>query len=274
MAGVVEGYAPGWTGDAVAMMSARSASERAGFVLAELDPATVVLDVGCGPGSISLGLADVVAPTGRVVGIDAQASQVQAAAEDARRSGAGNAQFVVASAYALPVREHSVDVYFSHALFEHLSRPWDALGQARRVLRDGGLLAVAASDWSRAEFDPYTDDVAVAMSGHYELRRRAGGDPFAGGRLVAQAAEAGFTVMTHGSEHRVDLGYRELADYVALRLSSALRNDPNDRMLATAQEAALRWQRTEGVIRQCWTHVLACAPVTADHVAGAPRRSW
>lgn len=238
------------------MMAGRSAADRAAFALAVVADGDVVVDVGCGPGSITGGLAEAVAPAGRVLGVDARRSQVAAGAA----AGWPNATFAVADAYGLPVRDRAVDVYFSHALFEHLGEPERALREALRVLRPGGTLALAASDWSRARFDPWTDDVAAAMAAHHRLRRSAGGDPDAGGRLAGLAERAGFGDVAQASHHRVDLSYQELARYVGARLDAALRADGADDELRRAAEAARRWATTGGTVEQCWTEVVARAP--------------
>lgn len=62
-----EGYAPGWTRDALTMMSSRRADTTAAFVLPFLRDGLRVLDVGCGPGTITSGLAEAVAPHGIVL---------------------------------------------------------------------------------------------------------------------------------------------------------------------------------------------------------------
>jgi len=253
---MTDGYAPGWAADAVGMMTARSAPDRAEFALGMLSNGDRVIDVGCGPGTITAGLARAIGSTGRAIGVDAQLSQIQAATAAAPESAA----FAVASAYALPLADQSVDMYFSHALYEHLSRPDKALAEARRVMRDGGILAVAASDWSRAEFSPRTDDVSEAMSGHYRLRREAGGDPFAGGQLAAWARAAGFIGITEHTRMRVDLGYRELAAYVATRLENRL----DDPQLRNAYAAAIRWTQYDGVVVQCWTEIVAHSSMRTD----------
>lgn len=225
------------------MMSTRRATERAGAILALLPPAGTVVDVGCGPGTITVGLA----AAGRVLGIDARVSQVRAARP-------GNVWFVAGHAGELPCPDASVDVYFSHALFEHLTDPAGALAEAHRVLRPGGRLAVIASDWSRAQFEPHTPDIDAALRGHYLLRHRAGGDPDAGGRLPEWLTAAGFTVDQVHSHQRVDLGYPNLAAYIAARLAPTAPGDP---IVSAALAAARRWQRTTGTWTQCWTEVVA-----------------
>ena len=65
------GYGPAATG----LMAMRSAQSHAGFFLPHLKPGMKVLDCGCGPGTITLGFAEVVAP-GTAVGTDIEESQV------------------------------------------------------------------------------------------------------------------------------------------------------------------------------------------------------
>jgi SAM-dependent methyltransferase len=170
-------YVPGFADDAVAMMSARTAEQRAGFLLPLLSAGMRVLDVGCGPGTITLGLARAVEPGGSLVGVDAEPSQIELARAAAERAGAAHATFEVGTAYGLRVAGASYDVVFAHGLFEHLVRPLDALGELRRVLRPGGLAAICSSDWNAAAVEPRTADVEAALECHLELRRQAGVRP-------------------------------------------------------------------------------------------------
>ena len=125
-----------------AEMALRTASQEAAFFLPSLRPGMRVLDLGCGPGSITLGLAEAVAP-GEVVGVDLQPEQVeQARALDAAR-GVINARFEVAEVYRLPFPDGAFDAAFAHAVLMHLREPVRALAELRRVLRPAALLGFA-----------------------------------------------------------------------------------------------------------------------------------
>src|SRR5437763_2990778 len=80
---VLEGYPPGYAHGAAAMIAARTAAERATFAQPLFGPGMWVVDVGCGPGSITLGLA----PESRVTGVDRDAGQVALPRDAARRAG-------------------------------------------------------------------------------------------------------------------------------------------------------------------------------------------
>ena len=83
----------------------RTAENSAGYLLAHLRPGLDVLDLGCGPGTITVDLAARVAP-GRVLGIDTSAEVV----EQARALEVDGVTFAVGDAYALDVPDGSFDV--------------------------------------------------------------------------------------------------------------------------------------------------------------------
>jgi ubiquinone/menaquinone biosynthesis C-methylase UbiE len=96
-------------------MATRTAAQEAAFFLPFLRPGMRVLDVGCGPGSITLGLAEVVAP-GVVVGIDVDPAQVEQAQALAEARSMKNARFEVADIYRLPFPNGSFDAAFAHTV--------------------------------------------------------------------------------------------------------------------------------------------------------------
>jgi SAM-dependent methyltransferase len=80
----------------------RTAANSAAHLLPLLRPGQRVLDVGCGPGTISCDLAAAVGPAGYVLGVDASGDAVARAREEAGRRGVGNARFEVGDAGDLP----------------------------------------------------------------------------------------------------------------------------------------------------------------------------
>jgi SAM-dependent methyltransferase len=126
-------------------MAQRTVVQEAAFVLPHLRPGMRVLDVGCGPGSITLGLAAAVAP-GEVTGIDIQPTQVEHAQILASERGLANVRFEAADVYTLPFPDGSFDVVFAHAVLMHLREPVRALTGLRRVLRAGGIVALRDPD--------------------------------------------------------------------------------------------------------------------------------
>jgi SAM-dependent methyltransferase len=259
MTALSDGYAPGFADDALAMLTRRTAATRAAFVLPFLAPGMRVLDVGCGPGTITRGLAEAVAPGGTCVGIDVEASQI----ELARAGAAGNLSFEVGSAYALPFPDGSFDAVFSHALFEHLARPADVAAELHRVLRPGGVIGVCCSDWGDAFVEPRTADVDEALACHLELRRRAGGDPFAGASLERWIEQAGFAQVDAQIRHEVDMSYGAFARYIGSRIEASAREASGceRERFAAGAAAAARWaEHDDGRLTQPWTAVTARRP--------------
>ena len=112
---VPENYTPGHTPNALDFMSRRTAESHAAFFLPHLKPGMRVLDCGCGPGGITVGLAQRINP-GEVTGIDAGGAPLERARE---RASEANIQltFREASVYSLPFRDAEFDaVFFSCAL--------------------------------------------------------------------------------------------------------------------------------------------------------------
>jgi SAM-dependent methyltransferase len=161
--------------------------------------------VGCGPGSITLGLAAVVAP-GEVVGIDVQPAQVERARALARERGVGQARFEVASVHALPFPDDSFDAVFAHVVLMHLREPVQALREMQRVLRPAGLAGVRDPDFATLLTTPLTPLLEQWHALRLRVRLHNGGDPFLGRhqrRLLLEAgfarAEAGASVWSAGS---------------------------------------------------------------------------
>jgi SAM-dependent methyltransferase len=192
-----------------AVLALRTAAQDAEFFVPHLRPGMQVLDVGCGPGSITLGLAELVAP-GRVVGIDMQPSQVEQARALASACGAANVHFEVADLYRLPFADGVFDAVFAHGVLMHLREPVRALMELRRVLRAGGVVGLRDPDLGAVLHAPITPLLEQWLDLRVRVRQHNGGDPFIGRHhrhLLLQAgfvaAEASASVACAGSAEQV-----------------------------------------------------------------------
>lgn len=215
-----ERYTPGLSRSSVAFMASRSAETHAGFFLPHLSTGLSVLDLGCGPGSITAGLAAAVAP-GQVVGIDQGAGQLDQARDRCAQLGLDNVQFEHGSCYRIPLPGQSVDRVFSHALLEHLTDPHRALTEIRRVLRPGGIAGVCSPDWGGFILSPSSPELDRALHAYQELQRRNGGDPIAGRKLGMRLASAGFAHIRTDARYERYASSTHIASYLAAHLAEA-----------------------------------------------------
>eukprot|EP01031_Cornospumella_fuschlensis_P049706 gene49706-60847_t len=182
-------------------MSRRTAGTHAAFALPFFLPGMRILDCACGPGSITLGIAEKVM-LGSVVGIDMGGAQLVDARERARRLGV-RAEFQEANVYELPFQASSFDGVFSHALFEHLAAPQEALKELYRVLKPGGFIALRSPDWGGFVLQPLDPDLAQTLVAYQDLQRASGGDVYAGRKLPAWLAEAGFKYVVPSASYEI-----------------------------------------------------------------------
>lgn len=169
----------------------RTAANSAAFVLPHLRPGMRLLDIGCGPGSITVDLAAVVAP-GEVVGIDREPTVLDGARALAAARGLANTQFEPADVYDLPFEADRFDVAYAHQVLQHLARPADALAEARRVLQPGGLLAVRDSDYGTMVHAPREPGLDRWLELYHQVTAANGAEADAGRYLKGWVEQAGF----------------------------------------------------------------------------------
>jgi ubiquinone/menaquinone biosynthesis C-methylase UbiE len=121
--------------------ASRTAENSAAFVIPHLTPGVSVLDVGCGPGSITCDFAGLVAP-GKVTGLDRSPDVITHAQELASDRGVENVEFVAGNIYDLDFEDDTFDVVHAHQVLQHLTDPVEALREMRRVAKPGGIVAV------------------------------------------------------------------------------------------------------------------------------------
>ena len=184
-------YGVGYDDKIERLFDLRSAESHAGFLLPRLRSGMALLDCGCGPGTITAGVARAVAP-GRVTGIDIEESQLELAKRHVAAAGVSNVEFQVASVLDLPFPDGSFDAVFFHAILCHLPDPFAALAEAKRVLKSGGLVAIREPDlpgWYLTPADPTCERIFDLLVG---ITESGGGDARLGRRVRALVHEAGF----------------------------------------------------------------------------------
>jgi len=173
----------------------RTAANSAAYLLDELRPGLDVLDVGCGPGTITADLAARVAP-GRVTAVDTAGDVLVRAARVAADRGLDNVEFATADVHALDFPDDSFDVVHAHQVLQHVTDPVSALREMRRVCRPGGVVAVRDSDYAAMTWYPEAPGLNAWRELYGRVARAHGGEPDAGRRLLAWARRAGFTDIT------------------------------------------------------------------------------
>jgi SAM-dependent methyltransferase len=221
-------------------MRRRTAESHAAFFLPFLKPGMRLLDCGCGPGTITRGLAARVAP-GETVPVDLEVSQC-----------AADLHPRAADVYALPFPDTCFDAVFSHALFEHLREPALALAELRRVLKPGGLIGLRAPDWGGFLLHPRPAAFAAAIRHYAELQNANGGDVETGRKLGAYLRASGFAGVQSTATYEIYPDPCMIAEFMALHM------DPT----APHQAAALRdWSKDpDALFAQAWGEAVAWKP--------------
>ena len=189
-------YTHGHSAAVLSAHSRRGAADSAAYLLAHLRAGMDLLDVGCGPASITADLAERVAP-GRVVALDAAAGALEAARKTLRERGLSEqVEVTCGDVMALPFEDASFDVVHAHQVLQHLADPVGALAEMRRVTRPGGIVAVRDAVYSAMTWFPEPAGMEQWRSVYMATARANGGEPDAGSRLLSCARAAGFTDVT------------------------------------------------------------------------------
>ena len=158
----------------------RTAENSAAFLLPHLTEDAKILDVGCGPGTITAGLADRV-PRGHVTGVDASEQVVGQARELA--GDRPNLDFTTGDVYALDYPDDTFDVVLAHQILQHLSDPVLALREMGRVTRPGGLVAARDGDFGGMIWYPELPIMDEWLTLYQRVARGNGGEPDGGRHL-------------------------------------------------------------------------------------------
>jgi SAM-dependent methyltransferase len=175
----------------------RTAENSAGYLLPHLSDGMRILDVGCGPGTLTVDLARRVAPSGSVVGVDLSAAVLAEAAAHATAAGAANVTFHSGDFRALDLAEGSFDVVHAHQVLQHLRDPVGALAAMGRLAGPGGIVAARDGDYTAFFWTPDDPRLDRWREIYMTVSDRNGTAGDAGRRLLRWAIDAGLTDVTY-----------------------------------------------------------------------------
>jgi ubiquinone/menaquinone biosynthesis C-methylase UbiE len=205
-------YVRGHSDHTISTHMLRTAESHAAFLLPHIKTTDYILDVGCGPGTITTSFARY-ASEGRIVGIDISTTPLQkaktlAAESDVLTQGAGSVVFEEGDILeGLPYPDDTFDIVYSSQVLGHMpppDLPLRALVEMRRVLKPGGILATR--DGMVSHFYPQSLDLD-RLWGQNEFRASRNGAPeidITGTIMPALFRGAGFDA--DGGKIRVDAG--------------------------------------------------------------------
>jgi ubiquinone/menaquinone biosynthesis C-methylase UbiE len=169
----------------------RGAADSAGFLIPHIKPDFQILDIGCGPGTISIDLANLV-PQGKLVGVDAVEAVLEQARKNAEARGTTNIDFKPADANDLPFEDNTFDVVFCHQVLQHVGSPSGILKEMARVAKPGGIVAAREASYGSFAWYPEPPLIDRWLQLYTQVARANGGEPNAGKYLFKWARDAGF----------------------------------------------------------------------------------
>jgi ubiquinone/menaquinone biosynthesis C-methylase UbiE len=265
---MTEKYTPGYSFSATNFMAHRKANSHAAFFKPYLKPGIKLLDCGCGPGTITFGLADWVNP-GWVTALDLEKSQVEIAAKTAKELEINNIEFLRGSIYEIPLPENTFDAAFSHAVLEHLQEPVLALKEVLRVLKPGGIAGIRTPDWGGFLIKPSNPELVRAIEYYKMLQERNGGNPYIGGDLRGLLRMAGFSNIRFYATYECYEKLSSIAEYLAQRIEVSGESDraiekrlvDSEESLKTMANAIREWSKhSDSIFAQSWCEAVGEKP--------------
>jgi len=188
--------------DAMDEAESIAAARRRSYELLGASAGAEILEVGAGTGTAAFALAALVAPDGRVVGVDRSEAMVAEALR--RRGDRDGCEFVVGDATCLSFEDRSFDGYRAERVYEHIEEPAAALAEARRVLRPGGRIVITEPDWEAMIVDaPDKELTRRVLAGVADCQTQ----PWIGRQLQRLLSEAGFADVRTEARTNVSTGF-------------------------------------------------------------------
>ncbi|SHM44886.1 methyltransferase domain-containing protein [Gracilibacillus kekensis] len=181
------------------VIDARSLTQSHRRLAELLKPGMSVLDVGCGTGAITSGIAEAVGPTGKVIGIDNDIDLITIARQ--RYQDIPSLSFETADIYDLPY-ENQFDIVTSARVLQWLAHPEQALENLVKIAKSGGIVIVLDYNHEKINWQP---EVPASMHYFYEKflewRADAAMDNSIADHLAAMFEKSGLTQIQVFPQH-------------------------------------------------------------------------
>jgi SAM-dependent methyltransferase len=207
-----------------------------------------------------------------ITAFDSDPAEVRAANRAAELSATRNVEFAIGDAYALDMHDDQADVVFAHSVLEALDRPADALQEMKRVLRRGGVVAVASVEYGGLILaGPHRQLIRRFYDIRQALWHLNGANPFAGRALRRLLHSTGYadveataTTISYGTDEAVsEFGRGRAADCVDEEfVSSALTHGlATPEEFTSMREAWLEWaESSSSFVGFTWCRALGWKP--------------
>lgn len=257
-----------YSSDALSFFSDRRIETHASFLLPFLEQGLTVLDCGCGPGTMTLDIAELVSP-GEVKGIDISTLQIETAKSIQAQRDITNASFELGDVNSLLFSDGSFDLVFAHGVIEYLEDPVHAFKEMSRVLRKDGIIAVRHADWGGYLLAPEDKYVAMFFDLFKKLMVHDGADLFFGRNQISYLRQAGLKILHVSASYDCWTPSPEITRQVARYMASHCLSDEftkpvlelklaDQATLERISASFLEWGRNpDAFAAEAWSEVVA-----------------
>lgn len=185
-------YGIGYSDKVIKLFSKRNVKNNAAYLLPYLQPTMNLIDVGCGPASITIEFAKILSE-GKVIGVDIENSQIEKAEILAEQLNVDNISFQKADIQNLPFEDGIFDLAHTNGVLCQIKDSIVGLSELKRIIKPGGIVASREPDMETYLFYPDNPILLEAL----QLSKRAvqivGGDYYIGRKLKKLYTQVGFS---------------------------------------------------------------------------------
>lgn len=192
------------------------------------------LDVGCGAGSVTLILADLVGEKGEVIGTDVEEKYLQYCRKYVSKT---NVKFMHDDISNSGLAKESFDIIYSRFMFVHLKDTRKAIRSMKQLVKKGGAIIIEELDHASDSWLCYPENQSVntLRDIYVDLVKKSGGDPFAGRKIYNMMVEESLDASVECNSPCLLMGH-EPYNTLGWRIAESLKPQIQSYGLLTDQE--------------------------------------